>query len=69
MSSLKPNIFLVARERLGMPPFLECPLTGHIAMKTVNRISYTSLAEGFETGNCALQNVTNWLKFDRDFQM
>jgi hypothetical protein len=51
MSSLNPNIFLVARERLVMPPFLECPLTGHIAIKTVNRISYASLAEGFEMGD------------------
>jgi len=59
MSSLNPNIFLVARERLVMPPFLECPLTGHIAIKTVNRISYASLAEGFEMGDCGLQNVTN----------
>jgi hypothetical protein len=51
MSSLNPNIFLVARERLVMPPFMECPLTGHIAIKPVNRISYASLAEGFEMGD------------------
>ena len=42
-----------------MPPFLECPLTGHIAIKTVNRISYASLAEGFEMGDYGLQRVTN----------
>jgi hypothetical protein len=59
MPSLNPNIFLVARERLGMPPFLECPLTGHIAINRINRISYASLAEGFEMGDCGLQNVTN----------
>ena len=59
MSSLNPNIFLVARERLGMPPFLECPLTGHIAIKRNNRISYASLAEGFEMCDYGLQNVTN----------